>query len=401
MMNIQQCIVALKSSRLDSAGFILLAPAILSEKAPAVAGVIADVYRMFDALEYEKCHKIIAELIKKLPEDLDRLAQQLRDAQRLSITNDNPNKNDVRRYYETKVSQGMWESVLHKEGALQSIMKLAQCMNDAPKTEKKSSLPSSPPFNHIDAETVVGFVRDFAEINLEAKATSKSFRNQRGSVYPTKDRGKKRGAEGERLLSMNPGIVKAHAPMPANEVMRYPEKGPVQSEAHKKFTDYSTLAAVNRVPDSCDIDLTIVKGFSKTRPTVPYVNSISGSTYALMATLTLYAKTHHHDPEFKNDISFMLEAFVAFSGKNGYHSMTEIFEVFHDAGVQEFFKQYNIPFIVPDEAICSVARNAATEYAAHINAVNVVQAELKRTSQLLRDEIIESKPSEDPYSPKG
>ena len=81
--------------------------------------------------------------------------------------------------------------------------------------------------------------------------------------------------------------------------------------------------------------------------------------------------------------------------------MTEIFEVFHDAGVQEFFKQYNIPFIVPDEAICSVARNAATEYAAHINAVNVVQAELKRTSQLLRDEIIESKPSEDPYSPKG
>ncbi|KGP64112.1 hypothetical protein EP47_08185 [Legionella norrlandica] len=165
------------------------------------------------------------------------------------------------------------------------------------------------------------------------------------SISNSKDRGPKRKLP-EELISQNPGIVKSISPMPVNELL--------------------PTAMSNKVADIFEIDPSIVRGYSKTNTQVPYVNSVSGTTFVLVAVLTHYIEKYKNDSNLENDTNHIIQAFLSFTCKCGYHSLAEMQDVLNDPAVKEIFATNNITIHDLPQKALDAAIAASGEYATRI-----------------------------------
>lgn len=337
---------ALTSSGLDTSDFILLTVIILKETLTD-PGHFDQIYQSYIQYDYKTAvDKIIAlcqepEFELKNPE----LSQFIIERNK-TLTND-PEANQSRRYFESHFSQYLWET--QSQDTFNALKKLSQLMRDInPTLDVPSDVKSLE-----DARKTIAAVRGLVESTERLLGFEKMLRHHTDSLSRKKDRGKFKDPKGV-LHSMHPGIMKSTQPL---------------------FRDELTSPNVNRVVDICSMDKEH-PGYSHEHKTVPFVNSISGTAYAIAILINQYIQENLEDKNLNDDINHIIRTFLAFTCLQGYHSLAEMIDVFHSKEVREILSpiELNTNYYAPDLVYLF---NQAAEYSKVLNLHRIALGQIK------------------------
>lgn len=254
----------------------------------------------------------------------EELKQNITDAFERAV--DVPEHIHGRRYFETKFAQDMWASLTPEHfDAINSLLQTVKILNDLePNEDKKLKTPLPDVVENIDqAYVVIGVIRELGDVNQSMLDIIIPTRTNSPNA-PKKDRGaQKEGVKDTPIYSMNPGVIRAHAPL-----------------SEEERVDVSA----NKPVDTFRIDRTKDEGFSATREHIPFVNSISGTAYSMVAALRLYVDQHPDMPryELSRRLDSIVHAFIGFTCMNGYHSIGEMVEVLNEDVVKDLFASANV-----------------------------------------------------------
>ena len=361
-MAIKPYLTALQSPEIDTSDYILITTKLIQtliQEDEAIEKFITVINNSYYKMDYKAALNNIDNLLKyyqqKRAENVDDAVIEIIQRSKLRII-DNPLKNQSRRYFETKLSKTIWDSLTGNEFA--SLSKLSALYEERlPGMNKK--IPMEPKNLH-EAAIVIGEMRDFGDSDKELFEEQRKLRKPADSIYQKKDRGGSRidSKQDPPIYSVNPGIVRASSPMP--------------------FDERADKPAINRIPDLYNMDA-MKPGYSAASRAVPYVNSVSGTTYTLAAVLIYYIKKYKKDPDLQKDIDNIIKAFVGFTAKQGYHSMSEMMDVLKDPYVLEILQSNHLSLnqdFLPEKELAKVT-NAATSYAQTVMLQGALGNELR------------------------
>lgn len=271
------------------------------------------------------------------------------------ILSSEPQQVHSRRYFEHKFSQLWWDS-LNTKRHIDSIDRLAhfvggQYLSHAKKQtqEPESSFISAlisdlkvgkqrrKVMNFKDMTDVIAALREYTENTHSYMAHIDKLRQEPLSLSKTKDRHPVPRHEQSVGYTMNPGIIRANSAVPVDDRLETAEPG--------------------NLADCFSIDSNKKNGYSDTNYHVPFVNSVSGTTYGVVAVLLEYLKNDRFNPFAQEDVTNTLKAFIAYTCKRGFHSLAEMSDVLHSQGVQAAFAEYeiSIPNLFPTNILDQAA----------------------------------------------
>lgn len=349
---------AIKSSSIDTSSLILLSSKILKEElGESVSDSLNKINSYYLNTKYSEALDEILVLASRVK---DPVIYELINSQiELSKNNSSPERNESRRYFETIFSQKLWDS--QGIDSYESSQKLVDVMKQNTKegSELKEQLDNIPIIRSKEAnEVAISYIRSFSELP-EMESITRNLRSGADSLSNLKDRGKKRDFEGVAPLSYNPGIIKANQALPVDQLLDH--------------------VIQDKVVDSFDIDIKKVDGYSKNHKQVPYVNSVSGTAYGAVATLSKYMEIHKNDKNLEKDVNNIVRGFISFTCMKGYHSMEEMIDVFNTSESKAVFDKYNVKIAPLPESMLEASISQAAEYSKKINLHSIMNIEIKET----------------------
>ncbi|HAU1297195.1 TPA: type IV secretion protein Dot [Legionella pneumophila] len=299
--------LSLDSPKLDESDFILLSVKYLEKslgKKREFAGFFEDIERLYFKQNYKEAIEKILDFCKKNESLLSqKVVQRLVEvAPRLKS---NPKDNESRRLYETLYADHL-ESVIKQESDLSVFNELRDSYN-AVKPEYAVTHETEIKTLDEAKQFILSFVMLNDNVELPLKAQSER--------YPKKDRSRE---ELGNTPSANPGIMKPNSP---------------------NFPD--NLVPARDVPKIA-INEKVVGGYSKTKPTTPFVASLSGTTYSLMVVLKDYIEKHKTDKDIEKKVNQIINLWISSYIKEGYHSYSEVVDVLTESFIQSTFDEANI-----------------------------------------------------------
>ncbi len=299
--------LSLDSPKLDESDFILLSVKYLEKslgKKREFAGFFEDIERLYFKQNYKEAIEKILDFCKKNESLLSqKVVQRLVEVDpRLKS---NPKDNESRRLYETLYADHL-ESVIKQESDLSVFNELRDSYN-AVKPEYAVTHETEIKTLDEAKQFILSFVMLNDNVELPLKAQSER--------YPKKDRSRE---ELGNTPSANPGIMKPNSP---------------------NFPD--NLVPARDVPKIA-INEKVVGGYSKTKPTTPFVASLSGTTYSLMVVLKDYIEKHKTDKDIEKKVNQIINLWISSYIKEGYHSYSEVVDVLTEPFIQSTFDEANI-----------------------------------------------------------
>lgn len=268
------------------------------------------------------------------------------------LTND-PNENHNRRFFETNLSKHLANNI-QDPSVYKSIQPLATVMrNMHPSMKKKVPRTIRTPNDAIQTISTICQFNDNIEMGL--KGDSK--------IYKFKDRQQKENIG--TALSRNDGIMKSTTP--------------------NFYDETSDQDITNRVVDKFRVDEE-KKGFSQTNAEIPFVNSVSGTTFTLAVLLNETIKNNTNSPTLEADVNNIVQAFMTIYVNMGFHSLGEMQRVLNEDHIQKIFLDNNISLDLsfPDQSV-----NASFKEAQQYTMTTCLK---KATMEQLKREIGEAKP---------
>lgn len=267
----------------------------------------------------------------------------------LSRLKDHPCKNESRRFFETRLA----EILLQQTGKAdyESLNLLRELISEvSPDLPLPVTVDS-----HESAEAVLNCLRNLGEPGGVFAAAIKTIRNQ-SALSCSKDRGRYK-VENEKTYSDNAGIILSSSP---------------------EFLFNRKKTQSDRVADKFRMN-TIKPGYSAARPRVPYVNSVSGTTYTFAYVMEKFMKRYADNPDVRNHALNLARFFVASMCYGGFHSFSEMLDVLKE-------QQQCIPEFSNDEI--NKAFDRATEYALRLCQKRQLHYELMfRSRTFSKDEL--------------
>ncbi|MDR3503375.1 MAG: hypothetical protein P4L79_12430 [Legionella sp.] len=354
------------SKNLDTSDFILIALDILrNEKAASsndmlVKASIKECMQDYLNLDYEGATAKLINAAKTLNDT--SIADLLKSTAKKATKNSQPEKVESRRYFENHLVNEQWKS-LNNESHKDSMDRFAKFMSGAnllyAEKEKFSKLKK---VNNLeDMEMVIAAMRGFGEKTESIMSRESSMRKEENvPLSKFKDRGEKRNIN-DVGGTMNPGIIKANTPTPGGERR---EK-----------------AVTGSITDSFLISDKVESGYSSTNVDVPFVNSVSGTAYTLAAVLDQYIEQNTEEPNLQTDVDNIVQVFVSFTCKSGFHSLSEMADVLRSPEVSEVFKKHNlkINYSCPEEILDETIK-VSSQYAETRAAQKMSLSELHNQS---------------------
>lgn len=348
---------ALRFPSLDSSDFILLSSRILQS-------VLSDtemqkIQRAYLTNDYITAFDVIAAACASHSAQLDpKVIALIKQQAKICSAHDDPQKNESRRYFDTTLAMKVWDAQGPEE--FQSVAKMTPILDII-----DMQIPKPPLRPHIitskqDVAATIGPIHQYGAQSVPLKEQSQALRRVPTSKYKYKDRGPR--FEDREAQSSNPGIMKANHAMPFNERLHN--------------GDDTLTVAKGKVTDMFPIDLTKQDGFSINRPTIPFVNSISGTTSDFITLMKGYMKTHKDDPNLQKDVNNLMKLFMAFTCKSGYHAITEMLEVLKEPEVEKIFQERGVILNPIPSAILAKAFDQAAQHAETINLQRGMRQEL-------------------------
>ncbi|USQ13330.1 hypothetical protein J2N86_11635 [Legionella lytica] len=339
----------LSSKNIDTSDFILIALDILhnekstSNEPEQLTSLIKECKQNYLDLDYEATTEKLITVARTLADK--SIAGLLESTAKRAAKNSNPEKVQSRRYFENHLVNEQWAS-LNNESHKDSMDRFAKFMAGANLlySEQENFAKLKKVNNLEDMEMVIAAMRGFGEKTESILSRESSMRKEENEpLSKFKDRGRKRDSKdvGDTL---NPGIIKANTPTPVDELR---EK-----------------AVTGSITDSFLINKKIESGYSSTNVDVPFVNSVSGTAYTLAAVLDQYIEQNSKEPNLQTDVNNIVQVFVSFTCKSGFHSLSEMADVLRSPEVEEVFRKHNLninyscPIEILDETI-----KASTQYA--------------------------------------
>ncbi|HAU1192763.1 TPA: lpg2527 family Dot/Icm T4SS effector [Legionella pneumophila] len=299
--------LSLDSPKLDESDFILLSVKYLEKslgKKREFAGFFEDIERLYFQQNYKEAIEKILDFCKKNESLLSQKVVQ-RLVEVAPGLKSNPKDNESRRLYETLYADHL-ESVIKQESDLSVFNELRDSYN-AVKPEYAVTHETEIKTLDEAKQFILSFVMLNDNVELPLKARSER--------YPKKDRSRE---ELGNTPSANPGIMKPNSP---------------------NFPD--NLVPARDVPKIA-INEKVVGGYSKTKPTTPFVASLSGTTYSLMVVLKDYIEKHKTDKDIEKKVNQIINLWISSYIKEGYHSYSEVVDVLTEPFIQSIFDEANI-----------------------------------------------------------
>ncbi|HAT1597090.1 TPA: type IV secretion protein Dot [Legionella pneumophila] len=299
--------LSLDSPKLDESDFILLSVKYLEKslgKKREFAGFFEDLERLYFKQNYKEAIEKILDFCKKNESLLSQKVIQ-RLVEVAPKLKSNPKDNESRRLYETLYADHL-ESVIKQESDLSVFNELRDSYN-AVKPEYAVTHETEIKTLDEAKQFILSFVMLNDNVELPLKAQSER--------YPKKDRSRE---ELGSTPSANPGIMKPNSP---------------------NFPD--NLVPARDVPKIA-INEKVVDGYSKTKPTTPFVASLSGTTYSLMVVLKDYIEKHKTDKDIEKKVNQIINLWISSYIKEGYHSYSEVVDVLTEPFLQSIFDEANI-----------------------------------------------------------
>lgn len=254
---------------------------------------------------------------------------------RLAKENDKPQTNYSRRYFETILSSGEPQGTVMSEGESSSFIKFAKFLNKvSPELYQREAsnediaiAKGTKQSNSLTIEKIdkiADKVREYEDEVPRISALRDSIREKKDSLYNNKDRSKEKRDLKSKPLSQNRGIMTANQVSYRDQLLDKIKIGkPVDTHSISLTKDHRS-------------------GFSAENKNVPFVNSLSGTTYGLVALLSEYMEQNKNDPKLQEDVNNIIKYNVSFRIKNGFHSYEEMHAVLNDKGVKEIFQKYGV-----------------------------------------------------------
>ena len=326
-MTYSEYIKSLQYNKLDSSDVILLSLQIL--KSNLKNSELEDLKSAYIEGNYSKAKNLLVSILKTHKQSLNEfdpsLISIIKDA--LSKTVDVPEHNVSRRYFETRFSADMWQSLNKNDlASINDLLATIKRVNDSEPSEEKKlqSLPEK--VTNIDqAYRVISTIRDFGDNNSSMLAIRTPLRRE-SPLPKTKDRWDD-NPKPDTQYSMNPGIMRANNPMPVDERLGKQSK--------------------NRTTDTFYINRGLEAGFSATRENVPFVNSVSGTAFSMVVAIKLYLEDQKQlgqksQAQLNSEVNAIVHAFLGYTCMNGYHSLGEMTEVLKEPAVEKLLGQYGV-----------------------------------------------------------
>ncbi len=308
---------ALHSRQLDTSDFILLSTRLIEHSTKDSLSnktLLSKVRQQYLQQNYEGAIETIFELCA-LEENRSTLGQDVTELTSIkSRLHDEPTNNESRRFYETLYALKL-EEQNKKTINYSMFQEFSNLLNEL--REKPHQL-----INDFDGAlsviTSICALNDNIEMELKKQSPK----------YGVKDR--ERNEDEVRVRSSNPGIMKPSSPNFADNLIP------------------------SRTVKMIGLDPSIEKGYSRNNPTIPFVTSISGTTFTLVALLEKYIQKHHDDRELGIKVNRIVNLFISTYIIKGYHSYLEIVDVLKEPAIQSIFARNNIQLDygiidVPDE----------------------------------------------------
>lgn len=330
------------------------------------------------------------------------------------------NKNDTRRYFETRLGRYILGQAKKKE-ELSSINRISMATINTPTLGNEDIATIIPLIAHETHET---------EANLGAL--------QKGTMYEKKDKARRvtviRLTKGDNVeVSFKSGTQAADVvskmkidPPPTEETVRKAknnlkieltrenyEKVQKQEDIKKMLSPDDLLppyAQLDRKPASPVsssnigslrsispsfrdeitqrplinriVDLFRPQGgagtYSETRPSAPFVSSISGTTFTAIVHIEHYMKANANSATLNKDINDFFKQFIGTYAIQGYHSYHEIQDVLRDPKIVKLFSEYKVKLEVTiDPTTLEMALNDTLAYAKSLSLRASAHMELR------------------------
>lgn len=345
---IKQFKAGMANPKLDSSGFILQGIQVLGYVlGPSANSALQSISKQYQNQDYQSAKESLVDLASDGGQKVDPEIVSLLKSKSKGLQDD-PEANESRRFFETRMASHLEES-LEKSGAFKSVQGLSQAMqglgfNPGPVTDMKS------------AQGVLLNVAGFNDrIELGLKKDSPKYQAKDRTERPKHD---PESEDRDERLSRNPGIMKANAP---------------------NFTDsVSSRDQKNRVPDRNTLDENKTDGFSATHEEVPFVASISGTSFSLVKLLEGFMSANSQDPQLATKVNDIVKMFVATYIKMGFHSYGEMTHVLDERNIQKLFAKYNVNVdLTLPQGVLEQATKDAEDYARTTSVKSAMHEELK------------------------
>jgi hypothetical protein len=356
-------------------------------------------------VKYEECIKDIIEYCNENQSIKDKgLSKKINDLSN-NLKSYDPQKNDARRFFETRLSQYII-GLTHTEETLEassgkpirSGSEINSFVDDSQFRDEtlvacnnilKYYLGDSGEANNPQAmeEKIAIFAnsyKDATKFTKEESAAMKKFADEEARVYKGRER-IARPPYTERKFEENPDKV-------AKDVAWSSNPGAMRSYS-PNFFDGQLLPPVRNplveVSQVAPKDGTKQQWFwERNRHYAAYVGSISGHTCNIVSSLLVkYIKDHRNDPNLNRDINLFLIQVVGVYTKRGYHGMLEVMDIYHDQATQNHFKEYGVDVNLENYFGSTAEGRTLLEYAVN-DASKYIEVNIKK--QLMHQELEES-----------
>ncbi len=219
-----------------------------------------------------------------------------------------------------------------------------------------------------EIDTIADKVREYEDGVPRISELRDSIREKKESIYNDKDRSKDKKDPKLKPVSRNPGIMTANQPEYRDQLLD-------ENKIGKPVDTHSIGLTKDNKP-----------GFSAENKNVPFVNSLSGTTYGLVALLSEYMEQNKKDPKLEEDVNNIIKYNVTFRIKNGFHSYQEMHAVLNDKVVKEIFQKHGVKVkdIFEDRTILNAMENAH-EYSQAMIKRRAINIELVGLHNNLKD----------------
>jgi hypothetical protein len=331
---------ALNSQQLDTSDFILLSTRLIelaTNASPSNESLLKVIRQHYLQQNYEGAIENIFKICA-LEENKSTLGQEI--IQKLTLIksrlHDEPTKNKSRRFYET-----LYALKLEDQNKSATNYSMFQQFSNILNSLRGSPLQLVSNFNDaLKVITAICALNDRIEMELKKQSPK----------YNVKDRDRN---ENERCSSSNPGIMKPLSP---------------------NFADHLIPP---RAVDKVNLDLSVDQGYSKSNPTVPFVTSISGTTFTLVALLEKYIQKYQGDKDLTTQVNRIVNLFISTYIIKGYHSYLEMIDVLKEPAIHSIFARNNIQL---DYGIIDAADEfrKAQDYALGLSLKSNLHASIKK-----------------------
>jgi hypothetical protein len=386
---------------LDISEFILLTAQLLTNL-NADRNFIQKITANYLFVNYKECIKDIIEYCNENQSIKDEgLSKKINELSN-NLKSYDPQKNDARRFFETRLSQYII-GLTHTKGTLKAPSDqpirsgsennllvdgkfrdetLIACNNILKYYLGDSGEVNNPQEMEEKIAIFANSYKDATKFTKEESAAMKKFADEEARVYKGRER-IARPPYTERKFEENPDKV-------AKDVAWSSNPGAMRSYS-PNFFDGQLLPPVRNplveVSQVAPKDETKQQWFwDRNRHYAAYVGSISGHTCNIVSSLLVkYIKDNRNDPNLSRDINLFLIQVVGVYTKRGYHGMLEVMDIYHDLATQNHFKEYGVDVNLEKYFGLTVEGRTLLEYAVN-DASKYIEVNIKK--QLMHQELV-------------